>query len=153
MSTDLAKELSDLIAARAFSVPLGTLEHIAHQARQACSEFCQKSKLKGFTLEVNGVDASHAVERWPAQALKSWEKHDVQILVRLPDSVQIHVNFEPPKPVDLKAPAPVAPSAPALNPPKEEHKPEDFAVLDAPAPSVVPPTPESASRIVDEADS
>ena len=49
------------------------LDGISREFRRLGSEYAQQGVIKGFVLDLNGVDASHARTRWPHLSFESNE--------------------------------------------------------------------------------
>lgn len=86
------------------------LNKVAREARNIGSRYAQEGKIKGFVLDVNGVDASGHVKRWTPESLKA-EKVKLTMGVHVDGrNAQITHEFEaasmPVKP--LEAPVKVA---------------------------------------------
>src|ERR1700733_4441553 len=60
------------------------LDQIADAARKVCADYVSSGVIRGFTLNVNGVAASHRVSTWPADAWERTKNHDFEIHVRVP---------------------------------------------------------------------
>lgn len=67
------------------------LDDIAAGVRNLCSKFAQEGKIKGFTLEINGVDCSHPLREWPAEVAEAAATKGLLVRVRIPNAVDEHV--------------------------------------------------------------